>query len=102
MYVNIQLSTDEVRRLIAWKDDYTKAFYLGEIMAANYTDDGDWTGLSAGNDFNYQAEDDGYEVYDDWGPFEIWDVDNQTIEDIRNYLSSYPTVQSALNRIDNL
>lgn len=98
----IHLTADEVRRLIAWKYDPSNAFFDGEIMARNYTtDDDDWTGISAGNDFNYLAKDDDYDVCDEWGPFEIWDCPVELAASIRDFLNEFPTVEDALALIDD-
>ena len=94
----ISVSTDEVRRLIAYKNDYHEAWFLGDIMAKNLqTEDDCWDGVSAGNDFDPHDTADGeYGVFDHWSPFQIWDADDDMADEIREFLVKHPTVESAI------
>lgn len=94
----ISVSADEVRRLIAYKNDYHEAWFLGDIMAKHLqTEDNCWDGVSAGNDFDPNDTSDGeYGVFEQWSPFQIWNVTEQEAADIREFLAKHTTVESAI------
>lgn len=98
MNVKIHLSVDEVRRLLAWRDNYHEAFYQGDIMAEHLQDDDEmWDAISAGNDYN-PLDAPNYGIYDDCGPFEIWDATTEDIEHIQQFLDTYPTVEDVIDK----